>query len=105
MVKLGEEHKEEKNQKPRNKWKDFGEFLENYWLGLLIFGWILSFIIGDIGEALNHNEIIVKEKAVVIEILDTYENYKVKYLSDGTVTVVDLGNAAYVIGDTILTER
>lgn len=106
MVKLGEDHKEENNHKPRNKWKDFGEFLENYWWGILIGGWVLSWLIGDIGDVFKPEAQIVKEKAVVIEVVDkNFEDYKVKYLSDGAVQVVDLGDDAYVVGDTVLAER
>jgi len=108
MVKLGEDYKEDKKEvivKPRNKWKDFGEFLEDHWWGLLIAGLILSWVIGDIGDAVKPYTPIVKEKAVIVEVLDSYEDYKVKYLSDGVLQVVDLGNDAYIVGDTVLAER
>jgi hypothetical protein len=108
MVKFGEdiENGNKKKHKSRNKWKDFGEFLENYWWGLLIAGWILSWIIGDIGDAVRPNVPIVKEKAVVVQIVnERLDDYKVKYINDGAVQVVDLGDNAYVVGDTILIER
>ena len=105
MVKIGDKLDEGKSHKPRNKWKDFGEFLENYWWGILIAGWVLSWLIGDFGDAFKADVPVVKEKAVIIKVLDSYEDYKVKYLSDGSVQVVDLGDDAYAVGDTVLIER
>ena len=103
MVKLGEDHKEENNHKPRNKWKEFGEFLEDYWWGLLIFGWVVFGGIEGIVKAGQPEA--PKYPAVVVEVLDSYEDYKVKYLNDGAVMVVDLGEDDYVKGDTVLVER
>ena len=105
MVKIGDKLDEGKSHKPRNKWKDFGEFLENYWWGLLIAGVVLSWIIGDVGDAFKPNTPIIKEKAVVVNVEDSYEDYKVKYLSDGAVAIIDLGDDGYVVGDTVLAER
>ena len=106
MVKLGEDYKEDKNApKKRNHFKDFGEFLENYWWGLLIFGWIVFGGVEGIIKAGRPEVPVQKEMAVVIQVEDGYEDYKVKYLSDGAVQVIDLGDDGYVVGDTVLAER
>jgi hypothetical protein len=105
MVKLGQDY-ENKNPKPRNRWKEFGEFLEDYWWGLLIAGWVVFGGIEGIIKAGQPNTPKEKERAVVVEVVENgIDDYKVKYLSDGAVQVVDLGNDAYIVGDTVLAER
>jgi hypothetical protein len=107
MVKLGDEYREEKREKPRNKWQDFGEFLEDHWWGLLIGALIISWLIGDIGDVFKPNVPIVKEQAVVIEYVEDaefFDHYKIQFLSDRSVRMEDLDNGI-AVGDTISIER
>jgi hypothetical protein len=104
MVKIGDDfnEKKEKSEKKRFVWEDFGEFLEEYWWGLLIAGAIIFGGIEGIVKAVQPNA--PKEVAVIIEVVDEkLDDYKVKF-NDGVTKVIDLEDG-YVVGDTILTER
>ena len=84
---------------------DWEKFWDSFpWWGILIGLLILGSVVTEIMEAAKPDA--PKEKAVVVEVVNArLDDYKVKYLSDGAVQVVDLGDDAYVVGDTVLTKR
>ena len=91
---------ENNRRKERFDWIEF--FSESWWwfliIGFVIFGGIEGIIAAKQPPA-------PKERAVVVEDVSGIDDYKVKYLSDGAVQVVDLGDNSYIVGDTVLTER
>jgi hypothetical protein len=106
MVKLGDDFNKKKEQpvkEIKTTMKDFGEFLEEYWWTLLIIGFLIFGGIEGIIKAGNPDA--PKYPAVVVEVVsEKLDDYKVKFIDDGTVAVVDLKDG-FVVGDTVLTEK
>lgn len=89
-------------RKERFDWEKFWDSFP-FWgfiIGLLVLGMVIEGIIGATKPE------PIKEPAVVIEVIDArLDDYKVKYLFDGVVQVVDLNDDNYIVGDTVLVKR
>jgi len=82
---------------------DWGDFFSESWWWILIVGWV---IFGGIEGIIKAKQPAApKEQAVIIEVVDEkWDDYKVRFISDGTVDVVDLDNG-FIVGDTVLVKR
>ena len=82
---------------------DWIEFFEESWWWFLIIGFIVFGGVEGIIEARKPDAL--KYPAVIVEVVnEKTDDYKVKFIDDGTILVVDLDDG-YAVGDTVSLEK
>ena len=104
MVKIGEDFDKKDRQREKRgfDWEKFWDNFPWFWI-------VVAFIIvsGGVEEMIRAKHPVPMERAVIIEYVEdaSFDHYKIQFLSDRTVKMVDYPDNGYAVGDTVLIER